>query len=191
MPLCQEAGITGITKTATSKGVTPDTPQGSAPNSPQQLLSSLRKRREKPRAGCPQPEGVPRRAAQGPGEARTTPQVWLWRQGNMCRRHPGPHATSKHAGDCPQQAAAGPGVGAGAGRRPQWEQPFSGYSTARMAGVGKRKPSSLFRLIEQSQSGLASGQAHPPGLRTWGELETTCVNGSNAGSSGAHGPKQD
>lgn len=43
--------------------------------------------------------------------------------------------------------------------------------------VKKRKPSGLFRLTEQSQSGLASGQAHPPGLVMWGELETTSVRG--------------
>lgn len=72
--------------------------------------------------------------------------------------------------------------------RPQEGPALSGYSTATMTGFSKSKQSSEVR-------GLGRGEGSPSWTPDSGMVVTMAVGdsvtSSSAGSSGAHGPKQD
>lgn len=144
VPLCQGAPQ-GSQKQRPSKDVTPDTPQVSAPNSPAtSLRPGLRERREKPPAGCPQPEGGhPRGGTGDPGKPGPSPKSSCGDRKGDVQKTPRDHTPPLGMPGTAPNGCCRPWRGAGAGRGPQGEQALGGYSTARVAGEKKKAKRSL------------------------------------------------
>lgn len=138
----------------------------SAPNSPSASLRPVEAGRSPGHAAHNPKEGT---GTRGPGPSPTS--SCRDSEVTCAEDKQGPQATSQHAGTAPnRRLLARLGAGQGGGPR------GSRHSVRRRHW--QKKPGSLFCLTGQSQSGLASGQAYPPGLVTWGELERTSVRDS-------------